>query len=319
MEQTLKMVLGGVAKKTMTPILTHLRIYSGRIQGGNGRLSIDAPCPELAGFNMAVPAERLLRAIVACEGEPQFRVTDGGKLVVTRGAFRALLPTLPPDDYPLAEPAGQEVVALGDWLPALRRLAPFVGTDASRPWNTGVWLGEGDWLYATNNTCLARTRNPARLDAGRILPGFAVDELLRLGGEPDAVMADANSMTFHLPGGVWLRTSLVEGQWPDVAGMFAERVGAGSVPAGPVLEAARRVRPFCSDERFPVVVLDGGGVATEEGEMSARVEGIVLPELRWHAEVLELFLEAASVVDFTSSPVRWAGDGIEGVAMALRT
>jgi DNA polymerase III sliding clamp (beta) subunit (PCNA family) len=317
MEQTLKMVLGGVAKKTMVPILTHVRIYGGRVQGGNGKLSIDAPCPELAGLDLAVPAERLLKAVIACEGEPTFRVTDGGRLVVSRGSFRALLPTLPPENYPLAVPDCGELPALGDWLPALELLDPFVSTDASRPWTTGVWIGPGDWVYATNNTCLARVRNPARVEHGVILPGFALDELIRLGVEPEAATLGERSVTFLLPGGAWLRTSLVEGEWPDVEPMF-HPVGAGAVPAAPVLAAARRVRPFCTDDKFPVIVLDEEGVATEEGEMSARVEGFTLPPLRWHADTLELILGVSRLVDFTASPVTWEGDGINGVAMPLR-
>ncbi|MDZ4343969.1 MAG: hypothetical protein U1E51_16235, partial [Candidatus Binatia bacterium] len=92
MLDALKFVRGAVKDSdTVMPVLTHFCIHKGRIQGTNGRISIDSPCPELT-FEAVLPADKFLSAIDACKGEPKMRFTDGGKFVVERKPFRGFLP-----------------------------------------------------------------------------------------------------------------------------------------------------------------------------------------------------------------------------------
>jgi hypothetical protein len=321
MREAINIVRGAVAKKSLLPVLTHFRIYDGRIQGGNGRLSIEAPCPELAGLDICVPADRFVKAVDACDGEPKIKITDGGKLSMSRGSFRAILPLLPPDDYPLADRRGlAPVTGIGDWLPVFRALAPFIGEDASKMWATGIWLSDG-FAYATNNAALARMPVPwSSMDEPLIVPGFAVDELLRIGQEPDGVCHGAGGVLFDLPGGAWLRSMILDGGWPNsVQGMLAGGVGDGAVESAAVLDAVRKVRPFCPSDTFPQIHLQGDGVRTEEGEMSAHVAGLMLPECRWHADVLELVLGNSDRVDFSQTPCPWdRADGLHGIALPLQ-
>ncbi len=320
MRDALNLVRGAVAKKSMLPVLTYFRLYNGRVQGSNGRLSIDAPCPGIEGLDACVPAERFLKAVDACDGEPRMRLTDGGKLSVSRGSFRALLPTIPPADYPLAEHGDlTPAIGMGDWLPALRALAPFIGEDASKQWAMGIWLAPDGHGYATNNTALARIPVPwSATDEPLIMPGFLAEELLRLGLEPDGMSYGDGAIVVDLPGGAWIRSRLIEGQFPDsVRGMIPD--DCAGVNSADVLAAVRRVRPFCPSTTFPRIILRGDGVLTEEGEMSAHVGGMALPDSKWHADVLELMLANADEVDFSQVPCPFKrSDGLVGIGLPLR-
>ena len=139
-------------------MLFRSHIYAGRIQGQNGWLAIDAPCPELAGIEATVPAERFLKAVDACDGEPKLSLTDTS-MTVSRKGFKARIPLLPHDSFPCVDVSGQPDLTGIELLPTLRRLRSFVSEDASRPWSQGV-LCVGNHAYATNNVILVRAQLP---------------------------------------------------------------------------------------------------------------------------------------------------------------
>jgi len=316
MLKTLKLVRGAVADKDLVPVLTHFHIYNGRIQGGNGRVVLDTPCDALTGMCLTVPADRFLKAVDGCQGEPELTVTDAGALMVKRGSFKVRLPLAKQEDFPLQSHVTPELTPVPGLLGTLRRLRPFIGEDASRPWLCTVKVENG-YAYATNNPVFIRI--PCELP-DMVIPVFAVDELLRIGIGPLGVYVAETSMTFDFPAGLWLQCQQVEGEWPDVARFFEEEPELQPVPAG-LLEAVRRVKPFCPDAKFPEIRLGPEGVSTADGDMSAAVEGVNLPESRWRAENLELLLSEATAVDWGAwpNPCRWEGQsGAQGVAVGLR-
>jgi len=177
--ETLRLVRGAVAKKEIVPTLTHFHIYDGRIQGGNSRRSINCECTDLKGFNITVPAERFLKAVDACNGEPKLKVTEGGKLSISRKRFKALLPLEDHDKYPINDnPGDYKNINAESLLLALRTLQPFIGDDATRDWSNGIWIHEG-FAYATNNVVLARVE--VECSDSFILPADAEKEVLRIG------------------------------------------------------------------------------------------------------------------------------------------
>lgn len=322
MRDALNLVRGAVSMKDMLPVLTHFHIYEGRVQGGNGRIAIDAPCPELAGFDCTVPAEQFLKAVDACDGEPKLKLTDGGKLTVSKGKFRATLPLADHAAFPRS-PAVPKVnsfldsVKLSALLPLLRRLYAFVGEDASRPWSCGVLL-DGGYAWATNNVVLARA--PCPVFQNTLLPVFAIDELLRIGQEPTSIQANENALWFYFDGGWWMRCQKLTGEWPDVAAFMPAEPSAHAWPAKQLAEAVRKVLPFCPDPKYPVVQTGPEGVGTLEGEMSALVGYEDLPIGRFRAEPLLAALDAASSIDLSTYPKAcyWRGDGINGIVVGMR-
>lgn len=322
MIEVLKKVRGAVSSKDLVPVLTHFLIQDGRLQGSNGRITLDAPCPDLSDLAAAVPAERFLRAIDACNGEPKLTLGEGC-VIVQRSRFRAKLPTLAADSYPREEIGvyahSRKVAA--PLLPTLRSLAPFISDDASRPWSCSVML-TATHAYATNNVVLVRVPSSfwSGSDAPLILPAHAVDELLRIGEEPEELRLSANSVTF-VYGDWWMKSRLNEGAWPDLTSLVAQMSPKGMVSIPADLRASVAVlKPFFPDAKLPVVLLGPDGCATQDGQHNAAVGVEGLPPSAFREESLMAVLERGTHWDLSKypAPVPFAGPGIEGLLSGVR-
>jgi len=327
MKQQLAFVRGALAKKDLVPVLNHFHIYNGRIQGGNGRLSIDTPCEELAGLNVTVPGERFLRAIDACDGEPTFKVTEANSLMVKRGRLNIRLPLLPQDSYPRAQlsDAGERIQTTGSLLGVLRALEPFIGDDASRPWSCGVLL-KGGYAYATNNISLVRIECPyTNPDQEIVLPSYTIDELLRISQEPTWISIPTNqhSIVFGYSSGAWLQSLLIDLRWPDVdkrlTTQSTEQAVTG-VDLKTLTAAIQKISPFCSDKHNPVVLLSEQGVSTVEAATWAEVGGLALPQAKFRADTLLPVLAVSHTVDFSfwPRPCPFASSDLIGIIVGVR-
>lgn len=321
MLNTLRFVRGAVSKKDSIPVLTHFHIYEGRIQGTNGRLTIDAPCSELSKFDLTVPAEIFLKAVDACQGEPNLTLEGEGKLRVKGGGFKALIPLGDHAIYPRGKRDSGSGTALSsdiNLLTPLRALAPFIGEDASRDWACGVLFRNGI-AYATNNAVLAAS--PACLFPMDLnLPFFLVEELIRIGREPSIIYATENSASFGYADGSWIKAQLLSAEWPDLEKLlpqFGEVLPP--VPVGLAL-AVERVRPFCPDPKIPLIQFSVLGVGTIDGDRSACVGDYNLPLGQYRAEPLLGVLASAAEADFARypQPVPWRGRaGVRGILVGV--
>jgi DNA polymerase III sliding clamp (beta) subunit (PCNA family) len=308
----LNFVKGAVSTKELVPVLTNFSFANGRVQGTNGKISMDAPCDLDA--SVSIPAARFIDAINACRQEPTLRLTEKS-LIIEAGALKVRLP-LSCEEFPRVKPEGQYFPG-GSIRGALQAVREFIGTDAARPWACGVLFQDG-YCYATNNVTLVRM--PVAWDAPAInLPSFAVDELLRVGLDITQVQVAENSITFHF-GDRWLRSQLFDLAWPDIANFFTD-AELPMVPEG-FAEAVDTVLPFCPDQNLRAVHTSAAGVSTDDGAMSAVVEGIELPEGRYRAEPLILVLSRADRIDLTPYPRPCpfaAPGGLQGVLLGLKT
>lgn len=315
----LNLVRGAVATKDFVPVLTHFHIYNNRVQGSNGKITLDAPCPHVDGIDVTVPAERFLKAVDACSGEPNFSITDAGKLAVKAASFKAYLPLADNEAYPIQDFGGTKA-EIFPVLEALKALEPFVGGDASRPWACGVLLKDG-YAYATNNITLVRkpitwTGDPVNI------PGYAVAELLRIGIEPTEMLFNENSVVFNLDGAVWMRATLLASEWPDVSKFFTDRDfdSLPEIPEG-LLDAVLTITPLCQDPKFQKIYLGEEGVSTEPGETQAFIHGFDLQESIFTATALRLVLEESIGLDLSEYPLPCPFKkvtGVEGVMIGIK-
>lgn len=323
MLDALARVRGAVSIKDLVPVLTHFAFRDGTVAGFDGRLYIEARLPKAQGkLNCTVEAIRFLAAVDACQGNPQLTLQDG-KLRVSKGGFTATLPVGKAEDFVPAQPDELTQTRKAPLLPALRRLRPFIGEDASRPWACGI-LFDGKTAYATNNVVLARTQirqgMPGRGPVN--LPLFAVDELLRIGEEPTAAGRSDHSLTFSYQGGSnWLRTTLFDTTWPKPpASLLDSPQKAWPVDKG-LAEAVALIQPFCPDPKNPIIRLDGNEVSTLDGVHSAKVTGFnstALGHCAFRAEPLLAVLAVAEHASWGSFPkVYWRGPEIDGVIVGV--
>lgn len=321
MLKRLTLVRGGVAKKDFQPLLTFFHIYEGRIQGTNGRLTIDASCEQLKGIEATVHCIKFLKAVDACNGEPNIKITAAGNMMVSKNSFRARLPLGEHEKYPRTtfqvdlpiQPPPE------NFIQVLKRLQPFMGEDATRPWMNAVHFKDG-FAYATNNPVMVRVW--VGDCPNMTLPGFLVDELIRLALIPESLVISENNIFVQFKEEVWIRSSTLDGSWPLVGTMLDNfHMNTELVPIPHQLkEVINQILPFCPNPKFPEIILNEKGVSTGDGDMEANVEGISFPECKWHAENLLLVLSEASKIDFTKwpKPCPWLGDGIQGVLVGLK-
>ena len=315
----LKFVQGAVARKDYVPALTHFRIADGRIYGFNGRLGISTPTDlDVLACPKAVPFVKAIERIPDGK-EVVLNVTTAGKLSIKAGPFRAYVDCHPNDaSVPVVAPAGDRVELGGEILPVLRRLSPFMGIDASRPWAMGILL-DGQSAYATNNIVLVEHWMPFYFPARMCIPAEAVKELLRIGEEPMAAQIEANSVTFHFETGAWLKTQLFSTEWPDLGRVLNRPHNAKPIPDG-FFDAVQRLDAFT--EKDNRLHLRGGLLATSEHEGEGAsyelpgLEGVGCHFLGQMAKLADVALE----IDFAMwpSPCLFFGDQLRGAIVGMR-
>lgn len=325
----LNFVRGAVSSgDAVLPVLTHFCIYKGRIQGGNGRVTIDAPCAELD-FEAIIPAERFLRAVDACEGDPTLRFTEKGRLVVEHKPFRAMLPVLKFDTFPRATPSGGDRYTVGDGLiESIRLLRPFIASDAERAWaSTMLFDAEGN-VYASTNAMIAMTHCNAFVAMGgdMQLPVFAVDELLRINSlepgviesYPDSVSSDETGTTFFY-GDAWLKTAHISAEWPtETAKQWLVMTAEMKDLPAKLWSAIEKLLPFCPDPKFPAIFFTGSGIATAPGDTQAEIAGFDLGEACFHADNLRPMLASSAKMGMVERAGIFLGDDFKGVLAKLR-
>lgn len=321
MLKSLNFVRGAVSTKELVPVLTCFHVYGGRIQGTNGRVTIDHPCKDLQGFEFTVPASTFLRAIDNCEKEPKIKVLDGERIEIKSGNFKAVLPLLPHDSFPRKIPVvGNQTPIKEGILPVLKHLKPFISTDASRIWSCGV-LFKGDRVYATNNVVLASVKGYV-LNEEVNLPSSAIDELLRIGLSPTAMACSPNDATFFFKGGAWLASQIYATNWPEAIDRMLPDPDAVTwqIPAD-LPAAVQRLAPFVPDVKQPVILLSEEGISTMDGARSASIGGFVLPNGAFRSEPLTAVLGIATHIDFEKYPAACpfkGPDGLSGILIGVK-
>lgn len=308
----LQIVRGAVAEKDLVPVLTHFFISDGRIQGANGRVAIESHC-DFQCDSITVPGAKFLKAMDLCGEDYMLEVQDNN-IEITAGSTSVVLP-LSTTPFPVVETVKRFRRLDVKMLETFRRLLPFIAKDASRPQLCAIAIRE-HYAYAANNPVIARI--PIDLP-NMVIPVFMINELLRIGIEPVGYNSTNLALTFKLSNAVWIQSTLLTGEWPDVEKFFDKRK-MPLIPRAEMIAAVEAVLPFCADEKFPIVQLSDAGITTGAGQMSAAVADLHLPESKWNASVLLTVLQEATHFKLDDWPeaCRWKGDGIEGVAIGVR-
>jgi hypothetical protein len=250
----LKFVQGAVAKKDFIPAMTHFAIEDGAVRAYNGVIGLSAPIN--FGVNCNPKAGPLVNAILHCEDgqPPQLHMTPTGKLSIKSGDFKAFIECVK-EETPHVMPEGQEIQFDGAaLLHAFETLVDFIGNDASRPWSTGILL-RGQSAFATNNVILVEAWLNAGFPVTVCIPKVAVNEMLRINEPPTYAQMTDHSMTFHYPDKRWVRTQLLNAEWPDLDSLL-NRDSLPVVIDPRVFVGLAKLRPF-SDKMGRVFIKDG--------------------------------------------------------------
>lgn len=315
----LNFVHGAVSEKDVVPVLSHFCIYAGRIQGANGRVYIDAPCSDLK-IEGAVPADRFLKAVDACQGEPDLKVTDKGRLIVSRDNFRAQLMTQPLDKYPRGNPSAGKKIKLPKGLStAIRQLRPFISDDAQRPWASTIFFSRKDKAALATNSAMIAMTDALYFITDVQLPVFCADELLRIENDPDSYTLDSNSITFYWDD-AWLRSQLIAAEWPvETARDWLKMKAPMTKLPHQIKKQIEALIPFCPDPKYPVIKFAKNRISTLDGDSTAEITGIDLGEAAFHATNLLAMMSSADKIAIAEKAALFTGpNNFRGVMSLLR-
>lgn len=312
----LKFVQGAVAKKDLVPELMHFRIEDGRIKGYNGSLALCSPIE----VDMCVTprATSFVKAIQTCTETIQLNMTEKGRLSVMSGTFRALIDCIEDEAYPELHPSGEWFDFDFDIVASLKKIAPFISEDASRPWSRGVLI-KGSSAYATNNVVAVELwlGSPCPIEVN--IPRSAVMELIRIGEEPTGIQVAHNSITFHYEEGRWLRSQLLSLEWPDVTQLL-EAPSAPQPVSKEFFSALSSLEPFVGE--VGALYFREGSVSTSPNEdegASQKLEYAIGP-CAFHHKQLALVGSVATKVDWSTypGPCLFYGKGLRGALIGIR-
>jgi len=315
MLKELKFVMGAVAKKDFLPAMTHFRIEAGKVRSFNGTLALCSPLP--FDIDCTPEAAPLVKAISNCTDTITLGMTEGGKLRVQSGSFRAFIGTVD-GATPHVEPAGEDVMFNGEvLLKALQTLIPFVGDDASRPWTNGVLL-RGQSAFATNNVCLVEYWLGVETPIVVNIPKDAIKEMLRINEPPIRAQIDKNSITFHYADERWIRSQLYETNWPDLSKVLDQPSNATPIDEK-LFEGIEAIKAF-ADEVGRVYIQDGVLRTHADYDLGATYDLHLPFEGLYQIKMLSLLQGVALKADFTRypSPALFFGERLRGAVTGMR-
>ena len=316
MLKELKFVQGAVAKRDFLPALTHFRIENNTVRSFNGTLALSSPIK--LDIDCTPKAEPFVKAIQNCKETVSMAMTPTGRLSIKSGSFKAFIECV---DHatPHVQPEGEEFDIDGEaLLKALKTISPFIGDDASRPWSNGVLL-KGQSAFATNNVSLIEYWVGSTFPIVCNIPKVAVREMLRINEAPVCAQLNDKSISFHYTDGRWIRASLLEIGWPDLARILDVQCNAKPI-TDTLYEALEVIKPFVdklervyiTDNVITTTLVDGEGASYEVPEF--HYEGV------YQLRILNLLKGVAKTIDFSSypKPCIFYGDNLRGAIIGMR-
>lgn len=295
----LKFVSGAVSNSAVVTEMNHFAIENGNIRATNGVISMG--CPVDFPVSCAPNAPTLRKALEHCEDVLSMSMASGERLLVKSGRFKAFVPCADLANLPHPKPTGMPVEYNGELLrDAFEKLHPFVSKDSLRPWATGILL-RGPSAFATNNACLAECWVGVSPPVPVNIPLLAIKEVLRIKDSPSRVMMDDWSITFMYDDGRWIKSQLLETEWPNVYSILDAPNNPVPIPTE-LFDAVRAVSGFTTETRtvrFQDGCVCSGGSAAEGA--SYEVEGLPAEGV-YRADHLLLLDGVATTADFSRYP-----------------
>ena len=247
----------------------------------SSRITIDVQAPESG--RVLVPGRLLADIVRSLPAQPVDLRVEGGRTLLSCGAARFTLPTMPVEDYPALPDMPTTAGTLDSDLfaAAVAQVAVAAGRDDTLPVLTGVRVeidGETLTLAATDRYRLAvrqlswRPETPELTTTALVPARTLADTAKALTAAPEVTVALATGsagegMVGFEGAGRRTTSRLLEGEFPKYRSLLPSESSAfAEVPTGPFAEAVKRVA-LVAERNTPIrlgfsadgVVLEAGG------------------------------------------------------------
>lgn len=318
MIEALNFVRGAISKNGISPELEHFIIRDGRVTGFNGYMALSAPIP--LAIDAQPKAGLFHKALQACGEKVAINMTDGGRLHIKSEGLSAYIQCYPDKVVYEAKPSGTKYECPPGLLDAFKRIYPLIGDDASRPWAMGMGIGNGSYM-ATNNIILIQLWDGHQLPTFNC-PRFAVAEVVRNKEQPTHIQLDDHSVTFHYEDGRWLRSQLLEQDWPmERVAQIMERPSTQTPVPDWLFEAVGRLAPFTEGPSSPIYLNPQGAGTSPYGQESGvwlDHEGMADTAI-FRLKSLQLLENEMKTIDFSMypQPCIFMGDNSRGALIGM--
>lgn len=295
---------------------SHIAFQMGRFQATDGVVTVQGRSVFPPESSFSLSEVKLAQALTLID--PVEKIDETAEQVrLARGPLKVRLKKLAPelaffDPYKMSKSAKK---AEG-FLEALKRVAPFMSEDATRPWSISV-LFDGEHAIATNNLALVRTPCPALFDEPVSFPLPAVKQLASLERIDYIEQHPATKNILVASGKLLYRFPVGAVGWPDLTKYF-EKIPATMPPLPPEMIKATHAGAMLSS-RF--ITVSANKVDAENESLDATYEvDLAKGSGVFSARLLALIAEVATHAEFSfyPEPIFFRGNLIEGTAVGAR-
>ena len=290
---------------------------------------VEVPVQVAQPGRVLVPGRLLSEIVRSLPAEPVTLRLDGGRVVLTCGAARFTLPTMPVEDYPTLPdmPATAGTLDSDVFAAAVAQVALAAGRDDTLPVLTGVRLEiEGDalTLAATDRYRLAVRTLPWRPSAAGLVTTALVpartlaDTAKALTGGSEVTIALATGtggegMVGFEGAGRRTTSRLVEGEFPKYRSLLpSESSAVAEVATGAFVEAVKRVA-LVAERNTPVrLAFSADGLVLEAGG-SDQAQASEHLSCSWEGEAMQIafnpgfLLDGLAAVDSDATTLAFTG------------
>lgn len=313
--------------------LTSFYLSGGYMHAHNGRMVAAYPfdISDIADVDvpyhprLLVPAEAFSKVLKNLPDGDVVWSLSKERLTLKIGGFKASLKLLDPETWPYLTTPPRTNPIPEELIPALRKILPFCSENATQPWATCIGVMD-DHLYASNNVVVARARCSSIGSLNLLIPRWATQFIVDREEGLCGWEYNTTSIAFSWENGGWMRSTLVNANFPDVSKIFAS-IGTPNVE---ITDAWRRSLTRISRiAEDPVVRLRLDSIRgrsdtteilqVEDGASNDVPEGVqeTLWDLRYLAPVAECATHWNPLA--YPQPAGWRGDGIEGAILGRRS